>query len=206
MTATSTAGLDQVLALDESAQRLLFREARTANAFTDEPVTEEQMRAIYELVKYAPTSMNTQPQRVVFVRSPQARERLVQLMAEGNQKKTATAPLVAILAADVDFHENLPKVFPHAPGAKDYFTDEAVRRQVAHLNAALQVGYFILGVRAAGLDAGPMTGFDIDGVKKEFFAGTTLEPQVVVGIGHIDHSGTFPRNPRLEFDEVVSFV
>src|ERR1700738_410247 len=104
MTATSTEGLDQLLALEESAQRLLFREARTANAFTDEPVTEEQMRAIYELVKYAPTSMNTQPQRVVFVRSPQARERLVQLMAQGNQKKTATAPLVAILAADVDFH------------------------------------------------------------------------------------------------------
>jgi 3-hydroxypropanoate dehydrogenase len=205
-TTTTTDGLDQLLALEESAQRLLFREARTANAFTDKPVTEEQVRAIYELVKWAPTSMNMQPQRVLFVRSPQARERLVPLMGEGNRNKTATAPLVAILAVDVDFHENLPKVFPHVPGAKDYFTDEAIRQQVAHLNAALQVGYFILGVRAAGLDAGPMAGFDVEGVKKEFFAGTALEPQVVVNIGHIDHSGTFPRSPRLEFDEVVTFA
>src|SRR4051794_10943427 len=120
-----TAVLDQAAALqlDPAAQDLLFREARTANKFTDEPVTDEQVRAIYELVKFAPTSMNQQPLRLVIVRSAEARAKLVGHLSEGNQAKTAAAPLVAILAADVNFHEELPKVFPHFPGAKAMFED-----------------------------------------------------------------------------------
>ncbi|MER5318836.1 malonic semialdehyde reductase [Streptosporangium roseum] len=193
------------LALSSEAQDLLFREARTANTFTDEPVGDEQMRAIYDLVKYAPTAMNQQPLRVLLVRGPEARERLVGLMSPGNRAKTAAAPLVAILAADLDFHEELPKVFPHFAGAKDLFADEAARVQSARFNATLQVGYFILGVRAAGLAAGPMAGYDAAGIDKEFFDGdhTVL---AVVNIGRPGENAWFDRLPRLAYDEVVTTV
>jgi 3-hydroxypropanoate dehydrogenase len=195
------------LVLDLAAQNLLFREARTANKFTDEPVTDEQIQAIYDLVKYGPTSMNQQPLRIVLVRTPEARERLVSHLAEGNQAKTQGAPLTAILAYDVDFHEELPRVFPHFPAARDLFAgDEDLRHGQGRLNATLQVGYFLLGVRAAGLDAGPMTGFDAAAIDKEFFPDGRHHTLVVVNIGHIDDSGTFPRSPRLDYDEVVSVV
>lgn len=142
------------LVLDAAAQDLLFREARTANTFSDEPVTEEQVQAIYDLVKYGPTAFNQTPLRITLVRSPEARERLVKHMAEGNQAKTASAPLVAILSADNEFHEELPQLLPHFPQAKDaFFSERPVREQAALLNAALQAGYFIIGVRAAGLAA-----------------------------------------------------
>lgn len=193
------------LALSAEAQDLLFRDARTANTFTDEPVGDEQMRAIYDLVKYAPTAMNQQPLRVLLVRGPEARERLVGLMSPGNQAKTAAAPLVAILAADLDFHKELPKVFPHFAGAKDLFADEARRTRSAMFNATLQVGYFILGVRAAGLAAGPMAGYDAAGIDKEFFDGdhTVL---AVVNIGKPGENAWFDRLPRLAYDEVVTTV
>lgn len=171
------------LVLDAAAQDLLFREARTANTFTDEPVTDEQVRAIYDLVKYGPTSMNQSPLRVTLVRSPEARERLVGLMAEGNQPKTAAAPLVAILSADNEFHEELPQLFPHFPQAKDaFFGERPVRESSAALNAALQAAYFIIGVRAAGLAAGPMTGCDMEGIRKEFLDDDHT-PLMVVNIG-----------------------
>lgn len=205
MTATSTdprAGL----ALSADAQDLLFREARTANTFTDEPVSDEQVRAIYDLVKYGPTSMNQQPLRIVLVRSPAGRERLVKYMSPGNQPKTATAPLVAILAADLDFHENLPKVFPHAPGAKDAFADPVKRANSARFNATIQVGYFILGVRAAGLAAGPMTGFDADGINAEFFGDGRHTVLAVVNIGRPADGAWFGRSPRLDYEEAVSSV
>lgn len=192
------------LALAPEAQDLLFRNARTANTFTDEPVTDEQVAAIYDLVKYAPTAMNTQPLRVVLVREGEARERLLKHMADGNRDKTASAPLVAILAADTDFHEHLSRTFPHFPGAKDLFADDAARAQAATFNAALQAGYFFLGVRAAGLAAGPMGGFDADGIDADFFAGTSLRSLVVVNIGHPGESAWFDRLPRLEYDEVVT--
>jgi 3-hydroxypropanoate dehydrogenase len=162
------------LVLDPAAQDLLFREARSANTFTDEPVTDEQVQAIYDLVKYGPTAFNQTPLRITLVRSPEARERLVAHMAEGNRPKTASAPLVAILSADNEFHEELPHLFPAAPQIKDiFFTERPVRENAAALNAALQAAYFIVGVRAAGLAAGPMTGFDFEGVRKEFLDATT---------------------------------
>ncbi|MEU6196396.1 malonic semialdehyde reductase [Streptomyces sp. NPDC047061] len=194
------------LVLDPTAQDLLFREARTANTFTDEPVTDEQVQAIYDLVKFGPTSMNQSPLRVVLVRSPEARERLVPYMAEGNQKKTATAPLVAILAADNEFHEELPELFPHFPQAKDaVFGDRAVREGSAALNAALQAAYFIIGIRAAGLAAGPMTGVDFAGIQKEFLDDDHT-PFVVVNIGKPGPDAWFPRSPRLAYDDVVTTV
>ncbi|WP_046732302.1 malonic semialdehyde reductase [Streptomyces humi] len=194
------------LVLDPAAQDLLFREARTANTFTDEPVTDEQIQAIYDLVKFGPTSMNQSPLRVVLVRSPEARERLVRHMAEGNQKKTATAPLVAILAADNEFHEELPQLFPHFPQAKDaVFGTREVREGSAALNAALQAAYFIIGVRAAGLAAGPMTGVDLAGVQKEFLDDDHT-PLMVVNIGKPGPDAWFPRGPRLAYDDVVTTV
>lgn len=204
MTSTDT---NPGLVIDSTAQDVLFRDARTANSFSAEPVADEQVRAIYDLVKYAPTSMNQQPLRVVLVRTPEARERLLPLMAEGNRPKTETAPLVAILAADIDFHDELPKVFPHFPGARDLFAeDEAAREGQARLNATLQVAYFILGVRAAGLAAGPMTGFDTAGVDREFFPDGRHRSLVIVNIGKPGENPWFDRLPRLDYDEVVTTV
>jgi nitroreductase len=194
------------LVLDPAAQDLLFREARTANAFTDEPVTDEQVRAIYDLVKYGPTAFNQTPLRVTLVRSPEARERLVGLMAEGNRAKTAAAPLVAILSADNEFHEELPQLLPHFPQAKDvFFSERAVRESAALLNAALQAAYFIVGVRAAGLAAGPMTGVDLEGVRKEFLDDDHA-PLMLVNIGRPGPDAWRPRAPRLAYDEVVTTV
>ncbi|MGA5868846.1 malonic semialdehyde reductase [Streptomyces cinereoruber] len=194
------------LALDPAAQELLFREARTANTFTDEPVTDEQVQAIYDLVKYGPTAFNQSPLRITLVRSPEARERLVKHMAEGNRPKTAVAPLVAILSADNEFHEELPALLPHFPQAKDmFFAERPVREQSALLNAALQAAYFIVGVRAAGLAAGPMTGLDFAGVQKEFLDADHT-PLMVVNIGKPGEDAWFPRSPRLSFDEVVTTV
>ncbi|RDG40104.1 malonic semialdehyde reductase [Streptomyces corynorhini] len=194
------------LVLDPAAQDLLFREAHTANTFSDEPVTEEQVQAIYDLVKFGPTAFNQSPLRVVLVRSPEARERLVAHMSEGNQAKTATAPLVAILAADNEFHEELPRLFPAFPQAKDaFFSERTSRESAATLNASLQAGYFIVGIRAAGLAAGPMTGFDPAGIQKEFLDGDHT-PLAVVNIGKPGDGAFYPRSPRLAFDEVITTV
>jgi len=184
----------------------MFREARTANTFSDEPVSDEQMQAIYELVKWAPTSMNQQPLRIVLVRTEEGRRRLVGHLAEGNRAKTRSAPLVAILAADLDFHEKLPKVFPIRPQAKDLFLDDEFRSKNARLNVTLQVAYFILGVRAAGLAAGPMTGFDQEALDKEFFPSGKLHTLVVVNIGKPGDNAWFDRLPRLDYDEVITTV
>ncbi|SNX63763.1 3-hydroxypropanoate dehydrogenase [Streptomyces sp. TLI_55] len=194
------------LVLDPAAQDLLFREAHTANAFTDEPVTDEQVQAIYDLVKFGPTAFNQTPLRITLVRSAEARERLVQHMAEGNQPKTATAPLVAILSADNEFHEELPTLFPAFPQAKDlFFSERPARESAARMNAALQAAYFIVGVRAAGLAAGPMTGFDHEGVRKEFLDGDHT-PLMVVNIGKPGENAAYPRSPRLAYDDVVTTV
>jgi 3-hydroxypropanoate dehydrogenase len=195
--------MSNALLLSPEAQNLLFRDARTANTFTDEPVTDEQIAAIYDLVKYAPTAMNTQPLRIVLVRDGEPRERLLKHMADGNRDKTANAPLVAILAADLDFHEHLPRTFPHFPGAKDAFADDDARERAAMMNATLQAAYFFLGVRAAGLAAGPMGGFDAAGIDDELFAGTSLRALLVVNLGRPGESAWFDRLPRLDLDEVV---
>jgi 3-hydroxypropanoate dehydrogenase len=202
-----SSGETVTLALAPEAQELLFTGARTANTFSTEPVTEEQIRSVYDLIKYAPTAMNGQPLRVVLVRSDEARERLVTQMAAGNKAKTAAAPLVAILAADVDFHDELHRTFPHFAGARDLFVDdEAGRTETAVHNGFLQVAYFILGVRAAGLAAGPMAGFDALGVEKEFFTDGRHKVLAVVNIGQPGEAAWSDRLPRLEYDDVVTAV
>jgi 3-hydroxypropanoate dehydrogenase len=194
-------------ALDKVAQDLLFRSARTANSFTGDPVTDAQVEAIYDLMKWAPTSFNQQPLRALLVRSGEAREKLVSLMWDNNQEKTRNAPLVAILAADTEFTEHLPAQFPVFPQAKDvFFGDPQVREESASFNAALQVGYFILGVRAVGLAAGPMSGFDYAGVNREFFPDGRHRALAVVNLGKPGQGAWYDRLPRLDYEQVVSTV
>jgi 3-hydroxypropanoate dehydrogenase len=182
----------------------LFAGAQTANAFTDQPVTEAELRAIYDMVKWGPTAMNSQPLRIAWVTTPEAHDRLVPLMSPGNQAKTGQAPVVALVAVDLDFHEQLPTTFPHAPGLKDRFADEDVRRGIAQLNGAIQLGYLIVAVRAAGLAAGPMTGLDRDAAAAEFFPGGRHLVLAAVNIGHAADDAYRPRNPRLSFEHATT--
>ena len=151
--------------------------------------------------------MNNQPLRIVLVRSPAARDRLVQTLSDGNKAKTAAAPLVAILAADHAFHEKLPRTFPHFPAARDLLAaDNTMRAQSADMNATLQVAYFILAVRAAGLAAGPMTGYDAPALNDAFFPDGQHKVLAVVNIGKPGEDAWRDRLPRLNFDEVVTTV
>jgi 3-hydroxypropanoate dehydrogenase len=192
--------------LSDSALAQLFTEARTRNAWSDRPVPEDLLRKLYDLTKFGPTAVNATPARFVFVTSPEAKARLIPLMGEGNQAKTMQAPVNVIIGQDIDFHEHLPVLFPHAPGAKDWFVDEAGRRETAFRNASLQGGYFLLAARALGLDVGPMSGFDAEGVKAEFFAGTTVEPNFIVNLGYGTDENLFPRSPRLGFEEAARIL
>lgn len=192
--------------LSDAALAQLFTEARTRNAWSDRPVPEELLRRLYDLTKFGPTAVNNTPARFVFVTSPEAKARLIPLMSEGNRDKTLQAPVNVIIGQDIDFHEHLPALFPHAPGAKDWFADEAGRRETAFRNASLQGGYFLLAARALGLDVGPMSGFDPEGVKAEFFAGTTVEPNFIVNLGYGTDENLFPRSPRLMFEEAAEIL
>ncbi|SCG71639.1 malonic semialdehyde reductase [Micromonospora inositola] len=196
--------MTDLITLHPEAQAQLFTDARTANTFIDEPVTDERLRAIFELAKYPPTAANTQPLRVLFIRDGEPRERLLTHMSEGNRAKTASAPVVAVLAADTDFHEFVPRVFPIRPQMRDDLAgDVQGRERMARFNATLQIGYWLLAVRAAGLAAGPMGGFDAEGLDKEFFADNGWKSLLVVNIGKPGPDAWFPRLPRLDYDEVV---
>ncbi|AEA25373.1 MULTISPECIES: malonic semialdehyde reductase [Pseudonocardia] len=194
--------------LDDAARALLFTEARTANTFAPVPVPDETLTAIWELAKWPPTAANTQPLRVTFVRSDEGKARLVPLMAEGNQEKTRTAPAVALLAADVEFHEFTDRTFPIRPELKDNFDAAGVegREAMARFNATLQAGYFLLAARAHGLATGPMAGFDADAVTEEFFPGGRHRALLVVNLGLPGDNPWFDRLPRLPHDDVISWA
>ncbi|RMI43107.1 malonic semialdehyde reductase [Streptomyces triticirhizae] len=194
-------------ALDSAALDLLFREARTARVFTDEPVSDETVAAVYDLVKMAPTAFNISPLRITVVRGREAKERLLPLVSEKNRVSIAGAPLTVILSYDLDFHEKLPTLMPAVPTLKDtLYADEEVRERQGLLNAALQIGYFVVGVRAAGLAAGPMSGFDAAAVDKEFFGDGRQRSMVLVNIGHPGENAYRPRAPRLAADEAVTVL
>jgi len=192
--------------LSDEALNQLFTGARTRNGWTDRPVSSDLLRRLYDLTKFGPTAVNATPARFLFLTSPGAKARLAPLMSEANRAKTLQAPVNVIIGQDIDFHEHLPVLFPHAPGAKDWFADEAHRRENAFRNASLQGGYFLLAARALGLDVGPMSGFDADGVKAEFFAGTTVEPNFIVNLGYGSDENLFPRSPRLGFEEAAQII
>lgn len=193
--------------LDDTGRSLLFTDARTANTFADTPVTDEELVGIWDLAKWAPTSANLQPLRVLYVNSAEGRERLVAHMSEGNREKTLSAPAVAVLAVDSRFHEHAPTVMPFMPQLRDIFeANEDARTGSARLNSALQAGYFVLAVRAQGLAAGPMTGFDADAIDADFFPDGRLNTLMVVNIGHPGEGAFRDRLPRLDVAEVIDFV
>ncbi|WP_298099867.1 malonic semialdehyde reductase [Brevundimonas sp.] len=194
------------LPLPDTALDQLFTAARTRNAWTDRPVSDDLLRKLYALTKFGPTAANTTPARFVFITSQEAKARLAPRMSDANRAKTLQAPVNVIIGMDLAFAETLPVLFPHAPGAKDWFADPAAARETAFRNSSLQGGYFLLAARALGLDAGPMSGFDAAGVKAEFFAGTAVEPNFIVNLGYGSDENLFPRSPRLSFEEAVTIL
>jgi 3-hydroxypropanoate dehydrogenase len=193
--------------LDAAGRALLFTEARTANTFAPTPVSDAELRGIWDLAKWPPTAANTQPLRVLYVRTPEGRARLVEHMSEGNKAKTVSAPAVAVLAVDTEFHEHIPQVFPHRPEMRDAFAADGERRSgTARFNAALQAGYFVLAVRAHGLAAGPMKGFDAAGIDAEFFPDGRWQSVLVVNIGHPGREPWFDRLPRLDHADVIEWA
>lgn len=192
--------------LDDQALDTLFRDARSHNRWLDKPVTEEQIKQIYELMKWGPTSANCSPARLVFVKSDEGKQRLKPALAEGNVEKSMTAPVVAILGMDMEFYEKLPTLFPHAD-ARSWFAGKPAKiEENAMRNSSLQGAYLIMAVRSLGLDAGPMSGFDNDTLDAEFFAGTNIKSNFICAIGYGDESQLFPRGPRLSFDEACEIV
>jgi 3-hydroxypropanoate dehydrogenase len=187
--------------LDQEGLDLIFRGARTHNAFLDKPVTEETLRALYDLLKWGPTSANTSPLRLVFVRSKEAKERIAPALSQSNLAKTMAAPVTAIVAHDTRFAEKVPQLFPHNPGAAAWFANEEVAKVTAFRNGTLQGAYLIIAARALGLDCGPMSGFDNAKVDAAFFPDGRYRSNFLVNLGYGDPKGLHPRSPRLDFDE-----
>ena len=184
----------------------LFRDGRSHGAWTDHPVSETDIRAIYELTKMGPTSANCSPARFVWVTTPEGKARLKPHLSAANGEKVIKAPVTVIIGYDPAFAENLPRLFPQAPDAKNWFANPALAETTAFRNSTLQGGYLIMAARALGFDTGPMSGFDNAGVDKEFFAGTTVKSNFICSIGRGDGSKLPPRAPRLSFEEAGSIA
>jgi len=196
-----------VTALDDSALDALFRTAATARTFTDVPVTDDELHSIVEMMRWAPTAFNAQPLRIHFVRSAEAKARLVPLTSGSNQPVVSGAPVTAILTTDLAYHDHLLEQNPNIGGMLDLLkSNDEMRISIGGFNAALQIGYFILAVRAAGLAAGPMLGIDKPGIDAEFFAGTTQRTELIVNIGHPAADAYRPRGTRLPVETIVSFL
>jgi 3-hydroxypropanoate dehydrogenase len=190
--------------MDDAAQDALFRRARSHNGWLDREVSEAQIHQLYKLARWGPTSVNASPARFLFLRTPQARERLRPHLAAGNVDKALSAPVVVVVGYDLDFHKKIPQLFPHRPEAGAAFDGpqlQAHAEQTAFRNGTLQGAYLMLAARALGLDCGPMSGFDAQGVDAEFWSGTRVKTNFLCGLGHGDPSRLFPRLPRLAFAE-----
>lgn len=193
--------------LPQSAFDQLFFEAHTFNAWQDKPVQDELLYKLYDTLRMAPTSMNCNPARILFVKSKSAKEKLGQALMEGNRAKAMLAPVTAIIGYDTRFYEHLPKLFPSNPNAKSMFESNASLSDItAFRNGTLQGAYFILAARGLGLDCGPMSGFDNAAVDNLFFTGTHVKSNFLCNIGYGDSDGFYPRNPRLEFEEACSIA
>jgi 3-hydroxypropanoate dehydrogenase len=204
--------------LTEEALDMLFRKARTHNDWLDKPVNDDTLRQLYDLMRWGPTSANCQPARILFLRTPEAKKRLLPALSPTNVDKTMQAPVTAVIAHDLLFFDNLPKLFPNNPGAREWFSNSPELAEVtAFRNGTLQGGYFILAARSVGLDCGPMSGFDNAKVDAEFFGANKNEPgeappssrlksNFLCNLGYGDASKLFPRNPRMEFDEACKLL
>ena len=208
-------------ALDDAALDQLFASARTHTAWLDKPVSDDIIKQLYDVMKWGPTSANSSPARFVFIRSPEAKERLRPTLAPGNVDKTMAAPVTAIIAYDLLFFEKLPKLFPHAPAMRDLFAGNPQLVEVtAKRNSSLQGAYLIIAARALGLDCGPMSGFDnakldeeffgageeCEGCEQEFFPSGHVKSNFLCNLGYGDATKLFPRGPRLDFTEVCSVL
>jgi nitroreductase len=193
-------------ALDSTALDRLFRTARTRNGWSDRPVPEALLRELYDLLKWGPTSANASPARFVFLTTPAANARLAPFLSSNNRDKTLAAPVTVIIGYDIAFGEHLPRLFPHAPGVRDWFADPELARLTAFRNGSLQGAYLIVAARALGLDCGPMSGFDTEGVDKEFFAGTSVYTNFICNLGYGTDENLFDRNPRLSFEEACQIL
>jgi 3-hydroxypropanoate dehydrogenase len=193
--------------LDNVALDRLFRTARTRNAWTERPVTEQQLRELYDLVKLGPTSANCCPARFVWVRSAEAKSKLAALAAPANAPKILEAPVTAIVGYDLDFAQQLPRLFPaRGKEMQGQFSDPLVAQITAFRNGSLQGAYLIIAARALGLDCGPMSGFNNEAVDHEFFANTRIKSNFICSIGYGSDKNLFPRNPRLTFEESGRFA
>lgn len=206
--------------LNEEGMDLLFRAARTYNDWLDRPVSDDTLHQLYDLMKWGPTSANSSPARILFLRTPQAKARLLPALAPGNVEKTRKAPVTAIIAYDLQFYEKLPRLFPHNPAMRESFINAPQLIEVtARRNSSLQGAYFIIAARAVGLDCGPMSGFDNAKVDEEFFAAGKcagcdeeflpqghVRSNFLCNLGYGDPAKLFPRSPRLKFDEACMLL
>lgn len=192
--------------LPDAALAQLFTEARSHNGFLPEPIPDETLHALYDLLKWGPTAANGCPARFRFIKSPEAKAKLKETLDPGNVEKTMAAPVIVLIGYDLAFYEELPELFPHTDARAWFANNEALARETAFRDAALQGAYLILAARALGLDCGPMAGFDKARADELFFAGTTIRSLFLVNLGIGDPSKLFPRNPRLTFDEACQIL
>ncbi len=192
--------------INDEAMDVIFREARTHNGWEKRPVADALMQAVYDLMKWGPTSANCFPARFVFVASEAGKERLKPHLAEGNLAKTMAVPVCVVIGNDMEFYEKLPELFPHTDAKSWFVGNEDLIKETAFRNGTLQGAYFMIAARALGLDCGPMSGFDKDGVDKEFFAGTNIKSNFLCNIGYGTDENLFDRSPRPAFSDVCNIV
>jgi 3-hydroxypropanoate dehydrogenase len=193
-------------AINDEALDRIFRAARSHHAWLDKPVSPALLMALYDLMRWGPTSVNGNPARIQFVLSAEAKAKLKPFLAKDNVEQTMSAPAVAILGYDCDFARNLPVLFAHKPAAAQWFADPAAAEETAFRNGSLQGGYFIIAARALGLDACAISGFDTQGVTAAFFAGTKVKANFLCNLGYGDPDKLFPQLPRLSFDEACKII
>lgn len=192
--------------LDQTALDTLFIHARTQNGWLDRPVSLDQLAQLYDVMKWAPTSANCEPARLVFVQGAEAKAKLVDCMAPANASKVDAAPVTVIIGMDMMFYEKLPQLFPHADARSWFVGNQPMIDATAFRNSTLQGGYLIMAARALGLDCGPMSGFNEDKLNAAFFAGTTVKANFVCSLGYGDASKVLPRSPRLSFQEACQIL
>jgi 3-hydroxypropanoate dehydrogenase len=198
--------LAEPMLTDQSIEEILFTAARSFNKWTDQPVSDDQIRKLYDLTKLGPTSGNCCPARFVFIRTAEGKEKLKPALSRGNTEKTMTAPVTVIVAQDEEFYEKLPFLFPHNDARSWFTSSPALAHETAFRNASLQGAYLIMAARAIGLDCGPMSGFKNEMVDEAFFSGTKIKSNFLINIGYGDSSGNFDRLPRLGFADAAELA
>ena len=192
---------------DVKNKNLIFQEARTHNDWLDKDISNDILMEIYDLMKWGPTSANCSPTRIIFVKSKVSKDRLLPFVIESNLEKTKSAPVTAIIGYDINFHDHLPKLFPHNLDAQNWFNHSIdIAEETAFRNGSMQGAYFIIAARALGLDCGPMSGFDKEGVDNEFFRDTNIKSNFLCNLGYGDKTKLFERSPRFKFNEICEII